>query len=73
MFPLPGKFRKSNREKGKQARVTYGNHFWDPSDRVMMMRHEGHTPYSGLPTILRLSHFASHAISSPLFDQFTHM
>ena len=32
-----------------------------PSDRLMMMRHEGHTPYSRLPAVLRLSHFTSHA------------
>ena len=48
-----------------------GNQFCSLPDKVMMMRGEGHTPYSLLPTTLRLSHLGSHARSP--FRQFTNM
>ena len=52
-----GNWEKQTRKRPNK-RVTYGNHFL--SDRVMMMRREGHTPYSGLPTILRILYEANH-------------
>ena len=82
MLISDGNWEKQTRKRPNK-RVTYGNHFL--SDRVMMMRREGHTPYSGLPTILlldrhyikptilRLSHFESHAIHHPLWPIHKHV